>query len=572
MAKAVGLDIGARHVKACELEGSAKKFRMTQFAVREFTVKEDGTPDEDSLVDAIRRIFKEDRLPRDSVAVALDAQDCIIRDISVPFRDDDQIAKVVKFEAENHLHSCSIEDLVVDYCKTGEIGNRSKLLVFAAQKKPLGRLLETIKKADVEPTLVDLDVVALFSAMSASGVLQKYKTVVGIDIGARTTSLFFSEFGALRLVRAVRAGADSLTSAIRRDLDVSFENAEETKVKALSSGGAAVAHDLLVLEEDEQTAAASVPETSKSAHELERDLLSQRREEFFDRVAKEVSRSLATLKLEQPLEAILLTGGGSRLTGIRESFERAFNVTVEEVDLLTRIPNALPPTAPKDAGVLSPVAAGLALKQLGFDPVGLDFRQEEFRYQKTFDQVKVVLASCVSLIAILFLVICARELDQLRRLKKPYADLIAHYRAETSKLVPNESFDDNNLETPAYMLQAVTARNKELQKRLGKGGDYPEIRSALVNWNDLSKGLQQIYATKLKGFMIDSLEITQAKITLQGMVPEAKMLEDMKAELSKNPAFLQIDTGPADPDPKRNGFLFQRFVISLEPERRGGGS
>jgi type IV pilus assembly protein PilM len=569
--KAVGLDIGARHVKVCELEGSAKKFRISRFAVREFAVKDDGSPDEDSLVEAIKKTFKEERLAKDSVVVALDSQDCIVRDISVPFRSDDQIAKVVKFEAESHLHSCSIEDVIVDYYKTGELGSRSKLLVFAARKKPLAQLLDVLRRADVEPTMVDLDAVALFTSISASGVLQKYKTVVAIDVGARTTSLFVSEFGALRLVRAVRVGADSLTTAIRRDLDVSFENAEEKKVRSLSAGGSTVAQDLLVLEEDEGAPPSSGRETEKSADELERDLLAHRREEFFERVAKDVSRSLATLRLEQPLEAIIVTGGGSRLTGIRESLERAFRVPVEEIDLLAHVPHSLPGPVAGEAGVLAPVAAGLALKQLGFDPVGLDFRQEEFRYQKTFDQIKVVLACCVSLIAILFLVMFARELDQLRRVRRTHSEIVARFHDEIAKVLPNEALDDTELDAPSYMLVAVENKNRELQKKLGKGGDYPEIRSALVSWNEVSKALRGIYP-RIQGFTIDAVTVDQTKVVLQGTVPSPELAETMKFELARNPLFVSVEPGKISPNTKGPGFVFNSFVIQLEDDKRAGGS
>ncbi len=567
MAKAVGLDIGARHVKVCELEGSAKKFRMSRFAVREFAVKDDGSPDEESLAEAIRKAFREERLPRDSVVVAVDSQDCIIRDLSVPFRGDEQISKVIKFEAESHLHSCSIEDVVVDYYKTGEIGNRSKLLVFAAQKKSLGQLLEVLRRADIEPTMVDLDAVALFSAMSASGALQKYKTVVGIDVGARTTSLFVSEFGILRLVRAVRVGADSLTTAIRRDLDVTYDAAEEKKLHALSAGGSGVAQDLLVLEEDEDGPPTSKSEREKSADELERDLLTHRREDFFDRVAKEVSRSLATVKLEQPVEAILVTGGGASLSGIRESLEQAFSVPVEEINLLGRIPHALPPSEVKDAGLLSPVAAGLALKQLGFDPVGLDFRQEEFRYQKTFEQIKVVLACCVSLIAILLLVTLARQLDELRHVRKPFREIVARYREETLKLLPNEPIDESDLNATAYMQLSIQSKNNELKKKLGKGGDYPDIRSALLVWNEMSQAFQRAYP-RIKGFTLESIKIDQLKVDLQGTVPDPQVLEIMKEELSKNPTFLSIQTGGVNPNTRGPGFVFTAFSIRLEEEKK----
>ncbi|MFV1958869.1 MAG: hypothetical protein ACC662_05585, partial [Planctomycetota bacterium] len=68
----------------------------------------------------IRGVFDTMKLPRDDVCAALGAGSTVFREIMVPFREEDQIRKVVKFEAENHLHSYAIEDVVVNWVKTGE--------------------------------------------------------------------------------------------------------------------------------------------------------------------------------------------------------------------------------------------------------------------------------------------------------------------------------------------------------------------------------------------------------------------------------------------------------------------
>src|SRR5262245_61508869 len=126
MPRAVGLDIGSRTLKLVELSGSAKAFKVQKVEVRPVP---EGTGDEadDALAAMIRGLFKEAHLPKDDVCVAFDAGSTIFREITVPFQTDDQIEKVVRFEAENHLHGRAIEDVVVNWVKTGETKEGSQL-------------------------------------------------------------------------------------------------------------------------------------------------------------------------------------------------------------------------------------------------------------------------------------------------------------------------------------------------------------------------------------------------------------------------------------------------------------
>lgn len=123
MARAVGLDIGSRTIKVVEMGGSAKAPKAVRVVIRDvpdpLSVElEEGVlpPDPDELIsEVVREIFNEFRLPKDDVCAAFDAGVTTFREITVPFRDDDQIRKIIRFEAENHLHGKAIEDVIVNW-------------------------------------------------------------------------------------------------------------------------------------------------------------------------------------------------------------------------------------------------------------------------------------------------------------------------------------------------------------------------------------------------------------------------------------------------------------------------
>ena len=90
MPRAVGIDIGTGTLKICEVDGSARKFRVTKYIEAEFDqgVTFDQTAEEISTV--LRELFKQHKLKRDQITASLSSQHCVMRKIVVPFVGDEQ--------------------------------------------------------------------------------------------------------------------------------------------------------------------------------------------------------------------------------------------------------------------------------------------------------------------------------------------------------------------------------------------------------------------------------------------------------------------------------------------------
>ncbi|MEO2149248.1 MAG: hypothetical protein ABGY15_03560, partial [bacterium] len=61
-----------------------------------------------------------------------------LREISVPFTNEDVISKTIRYESEGHLPSASIDDLIIEFIKCSETEDSSRLLISAVQKKIVG--------------------------------------------------------------------------------------------------------------------------------------------------------------------------------------------------------------------------------------------------------------------------------------------------------------------------------------------------------------------------------------------------------------------------------------------------
>ena len=182
MARAVGLDIGANHVRLVEADGGARGIRVLRLGEREIVVPEGGDREE-AVREAVDALMRETRASRDETVLSWPAEGCTVREITVPFREMDAIRKVAKFEFESHLHASAIDDVVMDFSLLGETREGTRLLCFAATKAPLRARLKALLAARVEPVAVDLDLGALAAAAAAAGVLAETPNCVLVRTG-----------------------------------------------------------------------------------------------------------------------------------------------------------------------------------------------------------------------------------------------------------------------------------------------------------------------------------------------------------------------------------------------------
>jgi type IV pilus assembly protein PilM len=554
MARAVGLDIGSRLLKLVELSGSAKAFRVHRLLVR--PVPQGDTPEADQArVDLIRQVFQEAKVSRDDVCASFDAGSTVFREISVPFREESQIEKVVRFEAEGHLHGRAIEDVVVNWVKTAETKDGSQVLVFAAPKSDLARDLGVLRRAGIEPGSVDLDATALYTACHTAGVFRDDPSAIVVDIGARTTSLLIVDGGNLRAVRAFLVGAESVVSALQGDLSLPPGEASSRVLEP--RGGDAGGLFVPAAE-----ASPGKKESSKSVAELERDATEARREQFVRKLERELRRSLAAVRTEATATKILVSGGGSLLPGLADALSQRMQIPVEPLGLLSRMGRWRP--SGTDAALeeaVAPVAVGCALRVLGVDPLKVELRQDEFAPSNTFDVVKTRLAIGVTLLVALLLglVLMAKagyeqEREQFLTNRSGVASKAATIYLEVEKRYHQEIKNQDDTEARKRASKAVAdlrsdetylsqvrgqllRRYQELESNLGLAQDVPRIESALKVWKEIMSALNARPREEFGYLTITKMNITQSFATVNFEMGEEVTIDRILAALNASTYF-----------------------------------
>ena len=558
MARAVGLDIGTRAIKVVELSGTSKGFKILRSVVREIpalaTVVEEGElpPDpEEQLGLQVRGIFDELKLTRDDVCVSFDAGTSVFREIQIPFSGDDQIRKVVKFEAENHLHNHRLEDVVVNYVKIGESRDGSRLTIFASPKEGLKRLLRILTFAGIEPATVDLDTTSLYTAYDAAGVFKEVPNAVVIDVGAHSTSLILVANGRPVTLRSFMLGADHVGARIGDELGLP---APEARERVLLPDGPRP-DDLMV---PASSFDPDVPEDEKSLQRIESEAVSDRRSEFVRKLHRESMRSLASLRSDAIPDRILLSGGGSLLPGLAESLHERFDLPVERVDLGDYVDWKDKGPDPELMVASVPAAVGCGLRLLGFDPFGIDLLQDEFAPTNRFDVLKTALATFVTLLFLVLLalaIVAVKRRDaESQRYRYATGRATSIYKAAEMRFlqdVENETEDAARTKVEQRLRAAPAAperhrwirtqllqRWKWLRNELGMRRGIPPLQSGLKVWLEAVRALNQIDRDEYgQHFRILKMDIKPRSAEIRIEVSDQSVFDKVRRQFENSPYF-----------------------------------
>ncbi|MEQ8763587.1 MAG: pilus assembly protein PilM [Planctomycetota bacterium] len=566
MARATGLDVGNRRIKIVEVEGNPpKKIRITKYAAEDIPT---GIPSNDpkELGSFVSELFRESGIRRELVGTALSAGQCTFREISLPFKNDDQIAKVVKFEAEGHIHYGDIDQTIVDHFKLYETAEKCHLMILAARKRDISKRVELFERAKVDPMFLDVDVMSTFNTLSALGYHDEHGCYVVADIGEHDTKILAVQDGVLRKLRSVRMGTSALTKTEWKDggdaappPSTPPPEDEDVFVMEGDASDEDFAEDYLeeeVVTEDavlEEVVEEEAEESSGSPYAVAKRsvtaLAPTAARDFSERISREIIRCLASIVDEKPLEIVYLTGGGSLIPGIAEYVQQNIGCPVAPLDILGRVEHPFSEREADEVNAGLAVALGLALKEMGFDSGGVDLRQEDLQYARKFDQIKVPLAMALFLIAVALFVAVYRTKTPLRNVKLSYANLLsvgdAHFENANGGNPYNRQVE--NLMRLQALWGELRNMRRDYEEQLGRSSTIPPTPSIFPYLKVFFDSLDKI-KKEVPGFTVDDIQIDvlseRPHLEVSGTVVRDSDLDKIVAELrTKTNYFASVDGG-----------------------------
>jgi type IV pilus assembly protein PilM len=226
----VGLDIQPGFVAAvqAQVNGTIMAERAAALPLAADTVRDGEVADEGALSDVLRELFADSGLGK-RVRVGVANQRTVLRTLELPpLTDQKELAAAVSFQAQEQV-PMPLSNAVLDFHPLGIIdtpaGPRQRVVLVAAQRDMVERLIAAVRGAGLTPEGVDLSAFALIRSLyrrdpDGSGRVL-YLNVDGL------TNLAIAEGTVCRFTRVVGAGLEGLAGelAVRRGIAVAEAHA-----------------------------------------------------------------------------------------------------------------------------------------------------------------------------------------------------------------------------------------------------------------------------------------------------------------------------------------------------------
>lgn len=352
---AIGLDIGSSAVRAAELErrrGSAPRLiRYGEVPLPPGAVVDGDVVEPEVVAEAVRQLWGITGIKGRGVAVGLASQRVTVRQIDLPDLPDDELAAAVRMQGQDQLpmpvDEALLDFIVVSRYPVGDDRRNIRVLLVAAEREMVERLLGAVTAAKLRPVVVDLDAFALLRSLATAGVPGENTdasppTEVVVDIGAMLTKFAVHRGGHPLFVRMTRFGGAGSTQELQHVLDLTWEQAEKAKLDA--SGGMA--------------AGAQLDSDDERVRVLQRGV---------QKAITEVRHSLDFFRSQHDdmeVQRVLLSGGASLAPDLADQLETSLDLPVAQGDPLRAVDATRRRGAPKNAGEETPflaVPVGLAL-------------------------------------------------------------------------------------------------------------------------------------------------------------------------------------------------------------------
>lgn len=347
----LGIDLGASSLKAVLIEKTSKENLLKNYGYLKSGIKGKREFTDEEITALLRQLLSKMGIKSEiQVAFSLPVSQSFITEISLPMMSPEEIAKSIEFQAKQHipvpLEEVSLSWQIIDEPeekkssekenkddiiakeKTAKV-NKIKVLLAAAPKSIVERYQIISKNLKLRLKGLEIETFSL-----ARSCVKDNDAYLIIDIGAKNTNMTVVENTFLHLNRNLDLGGENFTAAIARGLNIEWERAEKLKNE----------QGLVANRGEEELTAVLYP--------------------LIDKIITEIDRVISTYQLKEnrDIREIIISGGSSRLNGIKEYLESKTGYQVKAANPWKKLiyPKNLEQSLSK-IGPSFAIAVGLAL-------------------------------------------------------------------------------------------------------------------------------------------------------------------------------------------------------------------
>ena len=339
----VGLDIGSSSIKAIELAQSKSGYEVVGFAryaLGPDSVVDGAITDTAAVSEAIKSAFTIGGFKAKNGVTSVSGHSVIVKRVVLPVDSPEEVESSIQFGADEYI-PFEIADVNLDYEVIGPAEGEEdglEVLLVAAKKDQIENNTSVVTMAGHEADIVDIDAFALQNAFEVNYDPDPVQTIALLNIGASLANINITKAGMPLFIRDVSVGGNQYTDILQKELQLSYEEAEELKF-------------------------------GKQVGMYDADMVAPLLDSITDMLIMEVQKTFDFFKETYPEEniaSVYLAGGTSNATDLAEKVGTAFGYPTEIMDPLKSVTvGSKVSSGIQEIGPAVAVALGLALR--GFD-------------------------------------------------------------------------------------------------------------------------------------------------------------------------------------------------------------
>jgi type IV pilus assembly protein PilM len=325
----VGLDLGTSGVRAVQVTGSkqnASLDRVAEIPLQRGVIEGGEVKDPQALSEALKELWEKGKFKTKEVVLGVSNAKVIVRQLDLPWMTQADLKQSIAFQVQDFI-PMAVDEVNLDFHVLEEYGEGDgrmvRLLLVAASTEMINKVVQAVQGAGLRPIKADLTPFALIRAARPTAGAENSAEAL-VDVGSEVTNIVIHQGGRPRFVRILQAGGNGITGMIAERLGVPHETAEATKFEVASAPQQVDAGPA------DSVFGGGMPAQPAPAHDHPAQaIVNQMTAAFVGDVRTSLDYFLTSAPDVQGLSRVVLTGGGSRMPGLRERLSAELRIPVE---------------------------------------------------------------------------------------------------------------------------------------------------------------------------------------------------------------------------------------------------
>lgn len=236
----IGMFLEEHSATLVQLAGRPGDYEVHALAQGELPHDEDSPTEaqDQARAAALRKLIADHSFKGRDVVSCLGARDLFVQNVRLPQLSPDEIAKVVRWEAEERLPYPAAEG-EIRYLTAGEVRQdanvKQEVILLACHRGVVERHVRVLEEAGLSPIGLDVEPCAILRCLRAAPRQSNpAERCAYLNLGERATTALFAEGDRVLFLKYVATGSAQLDQAVARHLDMNLAEAARMR-RAVSS-------------------------------------------------------------------------------------------------------------------------------------------------------------------------------------------------------------------------------------------------------------------------------------------------------------------------------------------------